>query len=185
MMDDRRRPRGDAVALDAGLRPPRRPLADAWLRADTRGRDGDIRQELAAAVAAMRVRGSRRLSRTTLWPNPTSQTAPSPAIQGGRLLLLICAAEVGESGQHIQRHPGRRCGACQSNLARPQLSGGGLERGRSVIYRVFMNDEDFVVVYADSPEEAMLKLRDAGLEPVKAEPFDAHPRRPKGAAPAR
>ena len=55
----------------------------------------------------------------------------------------------------------------------------------SVIWRVFMNDEDFVVVYADSPEEAMLKLRDAGLEPVKAEPFDAHPRRPKGAAPAR
>ena len=30
-----------------------------------------------------------------------------------------------------------------------------------MIYRVFMNDEDFVVVYADSPEEAMLKLRDA------------------------
>src|SRR5215471_9926250 len=60
-----------------------------------------------------------------------------------------------------------------------------LERERSVIYRVFMNDEDFVVVYADSPEEAMLKLRDAGLEPVKAEPFDAHPRRAKGAAPAR
>jgi hypothetical protein len=54
-----------------------------------------------------------------------------------------------------------------------------------VIYRVFMNDEDFVVVYADSPEEAMLKLRDAGLEPVKAEPFDAHPRRSKGSAPAR
>src|SRR5262249_53563712 len=40
-----------------------------------------------------------------------------------------------------------------------------------------MNDEDYVVVYADSPEEAMIKLRDAGLEPVKAEPFDAHPRR--------
>jgi hypothetical protein len=53
-----------------------------------------------------------------------------------------------------------------------------------VIYRVFMNDEDYVVVYADSPEEAVIKLRDAGLEPVKAEPFDAHPRRPKGAAPA-
>ena len=60
-----------------------------------------------------------------------------------------------------------------------------MERGRSVIYRVFMNDEDFVVVHADSPEEAMLKLRDAGLEPVKAEPFDAHRRRSKGAAPAR
>ena len=48
-----------------------------------------------------------------------------------------------------------------------------------------MNDEDFVVVYADSPEEAMFKLRDAGLEPVKAEPFDAHRRPSKGAAPAR
>jgi len=60
-----------------------------------------------------------------------------------------------------------------------------LERERSVIYRVFMNDEEYVVIDADSPEEAMLKLRDAGLEPVKAEPFDAHPRRSKGAAPAR
>jgi len=54
-----------------------------------------------------------------------------------------------------------------------------------VIYRVFMTDEDYVVIDADSPEEAMLKLRDAGLEPVKAEPFDAHPRRSKGSAPAR
>jgi len=40
-----------------------------------------------------------------------------------------------------------------------------------VIYRVFMTDEDYIVIDADSPEEAMLKLRDAGLEPVKAEPF--------------
>ena len=40
-----------------------------------------------------------------------------------------------------------------------------------MIYRVFMTDEDYVVIDADSPEEAMLKLRDAGLEPVKAEPF--------------
>ena len=54
-----------------------------------------------------------------------------------------------------------------------------------MIYRVFMNDEDYVVVYAHSPEEVMLKLRDAGLEPVRAEPFDAHPRRSKAAAPAR
>jgi hypothetical protein len=54
-----------------------------------------------------------------------------------------------------------------------------------VIYRVFITDEEYVVMDADSPEEAMLKLRDAGLEPVKAEPFDAHPRRSKGSAPAR
>jgi len=79
----------------------------------------------------------------------------------------------------------RRSGRCQPNLARPQLSGGGLERGRSVIYRVFMTEEDYVVIDTDSPEEAMLKVRDAGLEPVKAEAFDAHPRRSKGAAPAR
>ena len=57
-----------------------------------------------------------------------------------------------------------------------------MERGRSVIYRVFMTDGDYVVIDANSPEEAMIKLRDAGLEPVKAEPFDAHPRRPKGTA---
>jgi hypothetical protein len=49
-----------------------------------------------------------------------------------------------------------------------------------VIYRVFLNDdEDYVVIDADSPEEAMLKLRDAGLEPVKAEPFVIHARRSK------
>jgi len=46
-----------------------------------------------------------------------------------------------------------------------------------------MNDEDYVVVYANSPEEAMIKLRDAGLEPVKAEPFDAHPSSVEGSCP--
>ena len=52
-----------------------------------------------------------------------------------------------------------------------------------MIYRVFLNDEDFVVIDADSPEEAILKLRDAGLEPVKAEPFQTHARRLKGSDP--
>ena len=51
-----------------------------------------------------------------------------------------------------------------------------------MIYRVFMTDGDYVVIDADSPEEAMLKMRDAGLEPVRAEPFDALARRSKGAA---
>src|SRR5215470_4289005 len=81
-LEVRRRPRGDAVALDAGLRPPRRSHAHLRLRADARGRHGGVREELAAAGAAMRMRGSRRLSRTNLWPNPTSQTAPSPPTQG-------------------------------------------------------------------------------------------------------
>ena len=45
-----------------------------------------------------------------------------------------------------------------------------------------MNDEDFVVVYADSPEEAMLKLSDAGLEPVRADTYDALARRLKRVA---
>jgi len=44
-----------------------------------------------------------------------------------------------------------------------------------VIYRMFMTDGDYVVIDADSPEEAMLKMRDAGLEPVKAEPFGLRP----------
>ena len=80
--------------------------------------------------------------------------------------------------------------------SRPSLARGGpglrpirqaLERGRSVIYGVSVNDEDYVVIDADSPEEAMLKLRDAGLEPVKAEPFltHAHARRFKESGPAR
>jgi len=62
-------------------------------------------------------------------------------------------------------------------LERPQLLE---EAARSVIYRVFLNDENYIVIDADSPEEAMLKLRDAGLEPVKAEPFQTHARRLKG-----
>jgi hypothetical protein len=40
---------------------------------------------------------------------------------------------------------------------------------------MFMTDGDYVVIDADSPEEAMLKMRDAGLEPVKAEPFGLRP----------
>jgi len=70
-------------------------------------------------------------------------------------------------------------------LGAPAVIRGSVGKRTSVIYRVFMNDEDFVVVYADSPEEAVIKLRDAGLERVKVEPFDAYPRLSKGAAPAR
>ena len=44
-----------------------------------------------------------------------------------------------------------------------------------MIYRMFMTDGDYVVIDADSPEEAMLKMRDAGLEPVKAEPVGLRP----------
>jgi hypothetical protein len=72
-----------------------------------------------------------------------------------------------------------------TELGAPAVIREALQRGRSVIYRVFMIDEDYVVIDADSPEEAMIKLRDAGLEPVKAEPFDAHSRRSKGGTPAR
>ena len=83
----------------------------------------------------------------------------------------------------------------QPNLERPKLlTGGGtttcgrgpstdstsVGKERSVIYRVFLNDEEYVVIDADSPEEAILKLRDAGLEPVKAVPFVTHARQSKG-----
>src|SRR5262249_52906349 len=43
--------RRHAVAVDARLRPARGPYADAWLRADARGRDGGVREELAAGIA--------------------------------------------------------------------------------------------------------------------------------------
>ena len=75
--------------------------------------------------------------------------------------------------------------ALPTELGAPAVIRGSVGKRTVVIYQVFMSDEDYVVVYADGPEEAMLKLRYAGLEPVKAEPFDAHPRRSKGAAPAR
>jgi hypothetical protein len=42
---------GNVLDVDARLRAPRRPHADARLRADARGRDGGIRQTLAAGVA--------------------------------------------------------------------------------------------------------------------------------------
>ena len=42
--------------------PPHSGHAVTRLRGDARGRDGGVREELAAAVAAMRMRGSRRLS---------------------------------------------------------------------------------------------------------------------------
>ena len=41
---------GLAVDVDAGLRAPRRSHADGRLRADARGRDGSIREEMVAGV---------------------------------------------------------------------------------------------------------------------------------------
>ena len=43
-------PVGNALDVDARLRAPRRPHADARLRGDARGRDGGVRKELAAGV---------------------------------------------------------------------------------------------------------------------------------------
>jgi hypothetical protein len=41
-----------AVDVDATLRLPRRPLADARLRSDARGGDGGVREELAAGSSS-------------------------------------------------------------------------------------------------------------------------------------
>jgi Tripartite tricarboxylate transporter family receptor len=46
----RRSARGDAMAVDAGLRAPPGPEADPRLRGDARGRNGRIREKLAAGV---------------------------------------------------------------------------------------------------------------------------------------
>src|SRR5215831_17608519 len=64
----RRRPRGDAVALDAGLRSPRRSHAHLRLRADARGSDGGVREELAAAVKKSPERaGAFRWVNAVIW----------------------------------------------------------------------------------------------------------------------
>src|SRR5262249_5435062 len=61
-MKDRRRAGRESVAVDPRLRATRRSHVDARLRADARGCDGGFRQELAAAVAAMRMRELRPLA---------------------------------------------------------------------------------------------------------------------------
>jgi hypothetical protein len=43
-------PGGCALDVDASLRTARRPHADSRLRADARGRDGGVREELAARM---------------------------------------------------------------------------------------------------------------------------------------
>jgi len=47
-------PVGQPWLWDAGLWPPRRPHADLRLRADARGCDGGVRQELAAGVVQLK-----------------------------------------------------------------------------------------------------------------------------------
>jgi hypothetical protein len=42
----------EPMAVDAGLRTARRQRADARLRADARGRDGGVREELAKGVVS-------------------------------------------------------------------------------------------------------------------------------------
>jgi len=151
----------------------------------------------------------RRTATQAVIPNKSlaesnKSDSPVPSYSGGAPTFdcIWCSVSRSNRSRHSHRHRVRRSGRCQANLGRPLSSAGGgttacgralheirqaLERGRSVIYRVFMTHEDYVVIDADSREEAMLKLRDAGLEPVKAEPFptDAHARRSKGSAPAR
>src|SRR5262249_4060598 len=58
-----------AAWSDAGLWPPRRPLADLRLRADARGGDGGIREELAAGGTA-RGRRADRQGESAAWTAP-------------------------------------------------------------------------------------------------------------------
>ena len=75
-----------AIADDPAARLANRPSARTSSRdvvaGGGSGRDENARVEPRAAGPEL----ARRLSRTSLWPNPTSQTAPPPAIQGERLL---------------------------------------------------------------------------------------------------
>src|SRR5215471_7843848 len=62
-----------AMAVDAGLWPPRRPLADLLLRADARGRDGCVREELAAGVVQSKPKTV--VEATSILPSLNGKTA--------------------------------------------------------------------------------------------------------------
>src|SRR5262249_2448238 len=65
-------PRQSGVrGVDPRLRATRRPHANAWLRADARGRDGGVREELAAGNREVRFRG---------------QGGPEPSVRSCRLV---------------------------------------------------------------------------------------------------
>src|SRR5262249_38443544 len=76
--------------VDARVRIPRGPHTDARLRADARGRDGGVRQELAAAVSA--VEAKTEVETTSILPSKV-KTARSwrgifpfpPPARGGRM----------------------------------------------------------------------------------------------------
>jgi len=57
--------------------------------------------------------------------------SPVPSYpRGAPTLIDLCSVNRSKRSRHSHRHRVRRSGRCQPNLARPQLSGGALERGR-------------------------------------------------------
>src|SRR5215813_12233782 len=94
-MKDRRRAGRESVAVDPRLRATRRSHVDARLRADARGRDGGVRQGLAAAVAAMRMRELRPLAgnetredRAPAWRGTSASNCWAQVRHAGRDALL-------------------------------------------------------------------------------------------------
>jgi hypothetical protein len=71
--------------VNARLRPPRRPLADARLRADARARDGGVRQELAAGVRHVSFRGNLDMREQ---PAPMASDANDPERSSGAFTRL-------------------------------------------------------------------------------------------------
>ena len=65
--------RRHAVDVDARLRAPRRPHANPRLRADTRGRDDGVRQELAAGVVQLKPK--TEVEATSILPSLNRKTA--------------------------------------------------------------------------------------------------------------
>ena len=72
-----------AVDVDAGLWPPRGPQANALLQADARGRDGGVRQALAAGVAPM--------------TNHHEEPTPLPALVWAVVFTILLVAAVAYS----------------------------------------------------------------------------------------
>jgi hypothetical protein len=70
----------DVVHVDADVRPPRRSHADGRLRADARGSNGGIHEELAAGVGAM--------------TNHDEEPAPLPALVWAVVFTILLVAAV-------------------------------------------------------------------------------------------